>query len=304
MPDDSHLASAPVVPAESTPEGCPTPLAWQQVVDAVRQEAVPHEVEVQGVRTTAVSIGQGPPLYLLPGFLGDHELFALPAWLLREEFCCMLVDPPECPLDRRRAPDVLLDQWTDSIVHLAENLGHERLHVYGAGLGGLLALRMMVRHAHRLQSVALHCAFGRLKLSLVERCLVSSGTRSRRALGELRIAMRIQQQNHRHWFPPFDPTRWEFFAANIAATPVRDAALRTGVAGRVDLRKSLAQATTPTLLIQSEGEGRAALAADCELLQCLPQAHVEKLENTGRLPHITHPHRLVKLLRPFWEQTS
>lgn len=115
--------------------------------------------------------------------------------------------------------------------------------------------------------------------------------------------MRIQQQNHRRWFPPFDSTRWEFYSDNVGACPVAEAALRARVAGGVDLGPSLPAARVPTLLLQTEGDGSTALAAQQPLLTALPDVRVETLDNTGRLPHLTHPHRLVKSLRAFWEST-
>jgi pimeloyl-ACP methyl ester carboxylesterase len=285
------------------PEGCPTPLAWQQVIESLRQQGVRHQLGSDGQSLSAVCLGEGPPVYFLPGFLGDHELFALTAWLLREEFECVLIDPPADAGNRRAAPQTVLAGWAEGVFRLANQLGHARLRLYGTSLGGLLALQMMSTHPDRLKGVALHCAFPGLRFRVMERCLLSLGIRSGRTLGQVRAAMQIQQSNHRRWFAPFDPTRWEFFADNIAATPVRDAALRARVAGAVDLRERLPQLATRTLLIESEGDGRTAKAAQQQLLAGLPDVCVENLDNSGRLPHITHPHRLVKLLRTFWEHS-
>lgn len=301
MSDDSLSVSAPTAPTASTEPGCPTPLAWQQVVESLREEGVRHHVDSDGHSLSAVCLGEGPPVYFLPGFLGDHELFALTAWLLREEFCCVLIDPPAGTRNRNVAPYTLLRQWAESVIHLADELGHDRLRLYGSNSGGLLALQMMATQPDRLRAVALHCAFPSLQFKAFERCLIALGTRSGRSFGQIRSAMRIQQSNHRAWFPPFDPTRWEFFAGNIAATPVREAAARARVAGCVNFCEILPKLATPTLLIDSEGDGRAARTAQQQLLSGLPDARVEQLDNSGRLPHITHPHRLVKLLRAFWE---
>jgi pimeloyl-ACP methyl ester carboxylesterase len=301
MSEESHGVSVSAPPANTGPEGCPTPLAWQQVVESLRQQGNRHQIASDGQSLSAVCLGEGPPVYFLPGFLGDHELFALTAWLLREEFECVLIDPPAEIRNSRAAPQTLLAKWAEGVIRLADELGHARLRLYGTSLGGLLALQMMSTHPDRLEGVALHSAFPGLRLRVLERCLLSLGTRSGRTFGQVRSAMRIQQSNHRHWFAPFDPTRWEFFADNIAATPVRDAALRARVAGAVDLCERLPRLATPTLLIEAEGDGRTARAAQESLLAGLPDVRVEKLDNGGRLVHISHPHRLVKLLRGFWD---
>jgi pimeloyl-ACP methyl ester carboxylesterase len=303
MTDRANLATIPLAVEAAAQEGCPPPLAWQQVVESVRREGLRHTVETGHARLSAVSIGAGAPVYLLPGFLGDHELFALAGWLLREEYCCVMVDPPTNRPGDRAAPESMLGIWADSLLELADRLGHDRLRLYGTSFGGQLALQMMISHPDRLHAVALHCAFARWRATPFEKLLVAAGRRSRRPLGKLKSAMRIQEQNNRRWFPPFDATRWEFHRENIAATPVADAALRARVAGRVDLRTGLPQAPTPTVLIQTEGDGRAAMAAQEDLLSELPDVRVEQLDNTGRLLHLTHPHRLAKLLRSCWEHS-
>jgi pimeloyl-ACP methyl ester carboxylesterase len=303
MTDPSHSVSAPPAQAAAIQEGCPTPLAWQQVVEAVRREGIPHRIDTAGYAASAVSIGEGPPIYLLPGFLGDHEQFVLTAWLLRDEYCCVMLDPPTIRPAGRVPPDALLTGWAESVLHLADSLGHDRLRIYGTSFGSQLALQMMMTHPERLRAVALHCAFARWRLTPFEKLVVAVGRRSRRTVGAVKSVMRIQQQNNRRWFPPFDTTRWEFHSKNIAATPASAAALRAHVAARVDLRNGLPQAGVPTMLIQTEGDGRAARTAQHELLSGLPNVRVEHLDNTGRLPHITHPHRLAKLLRTFWDDS-
>jgi aminoacrylate hydrolase len=303
MSDPAPLVTTPSAAIPATQEGCPTPLAWQQVVDSVRREGVSHCCDTETTRMSAVSFGSGPPVYLLPGFLGDHEPVALIGWLLREEFTCVMVDPPASAFSKRVAPADLLGRWADSVLKLADRQGHDRLRIYGTSFGSQLALQMMITDPNRLLSVALHCAFARWRLTLFEKLVVALGRRSRRTVGGLKSAMRIQQQNNRRWFPSFDTTRWEFHRQNIAATPASEAALRAHIAARVDLRAGLPQADVPTLLIQTEGDGPAALAAQEDLLSRLPNVHVEQLDNTGRLPHLTHPHRLMKLLRNFWDDS-
>jgi pimeloyl-ACP methyl ester carboxylesterase len=66
-----------------------------------------------------------------------------------------------------------------------------------------------------------------------------------------------------------------------------------------DARHWLAEIRQPILLIRSEHEGR--IAAECnETLQGgLPNSTTEILHSTGPLAHLTHPHRVVKLVKAF-----
>ncbi|MEO1996129.1 MAG: hypothetical protein ABGZ17_12725, partial [Planctomycetaceae bacterium] len=73
---------------------CPTPLAWRDVLDGFRRDSTSWSVALESGLVRGRTIGRGPPLYLLNGFSGTLELYALTAWLLREQFRCVLLDYP------------------------------------------------------------------------------------------------------------------------------------------------------------------------------------------------------------------
>jgi pimeloyl-ACP methyl ester carboxylesterase len=110
----------------------------------------------------------------------------------------------------------------------------------------------------------------------------------------------VQRQNHGLWFPPFDGSRWTFLAENTDAVPLRVIARRAALAQQIDVRSQLEQISQPTLIIQTEGEGRIAAACQAELKSRLPYAEDFWIDSTGQLPFLTHPHRLAKLLKPFF----
>lgn len=285
-------------------EGCPTPLAWQEVLAAVRAGGRRHQAESRHVTVKATSFGTGAPLYLLPGFFGDHELYVLTSWLLREECCCVMVDPPTIRSRISMSSSTRLKESSAAIFALADELGHGCVRLHGPNFGGMMALQAMIDQPQRVAVASLQCAFPRLRSTFAERMIASVGSRSRRVLGDVRSAMRIQESNHRRWFPPFDHTRWDFYANNIGATVVADVAMRARVAAAVDLSDELKRTHTPVLIIESEGDGPIARSAQQQLSAGLENARVEAIDNCGRLPHVTHPHRLVKLLRSFWEEAG
>lgn len=59
----------------------------------------------------------------------------------------------------------------------------------------------------------------------------------------------------------------------------------------------------PVLIVRTEGEGRLLTDGAEALAAGLPHARVEWLHSAGQFPHVTHPHRLVKLLRDFRSAT-
>src|SRR5580700_10847165 len=80
--------------AVTTADGCPAPLGWVQVLEAVRAQSTPWSVEVEGHQFSGRTLGVGPPLYFLNGLAGTSDLFCLLVWLLRDEFRCVVFDYP------------------------------------------------------------------------------------------------------------------------------------------------------------------------------------------------------------------
>ncbi len=282
-----------------TSEGCPTPLDWQQVVASYRVEGEHQRVETRTGPIDLVRFGSGPPLLLLNGFLGNHELFALLAWLLRDEHETIVIDWPVAGRRERGQPHRRLVQLANQLIDVADELGHQQWAVHASSFGCLVALQAMLDHPDRIVRASLQGAFAQRRFSAVERGLMWAARYSGRRLGDYRTARLIQQQNQRSWFPPFDVTRWDFYSQHIGRTPLRDLAERASLAGGVDLTERMAEINKPLLFISCEGDGRLSTTAQRTLAQRIPHSRVESLDNCGSIPHITHPHRLAKLLRQF-----
>src|SRR5260221_13561148 len=73
---------------------CPPPLAWGEVLADFHKQADAWYLDRPDYRLSGRTLGTGPALYLLNGFSGTHELYALFAWLLRDKFRCVLFDYP------------------------------------------------------------------------------------------------------------------------------------------------------------------------------------------------------------------
>jgi len=104
-------------------------------------------IEVAGLRIAYQRVGQGPPLVLLHGFLGDgrgtwrHQLEGL-----SDEFTVVAWDAPGAgrssdPPESFRMPD-----YADCLAGFVDALGLGRPHVAGLSFGGALALEVYRRH--------------------------------------------------------------------------------------------------------------------------------------------------------------
>ncbi|QDU39185.1 Alpha/beta hydrolase family protein [Maioricimonas rarisocia] len=287
---------------EASGESCPTPLSWEQVLEEFTRSGSPLEVGSTGGTITGATYGSGSPLYFLGGISGDHRLFALLAYLLREEHRCVLLDYPDLP--GRLRPLERLNRIVDGILAVADQLQDEALLLYAANFGTVPAMELMRREPQRVRAALLQGAGLRYQLTAFERLVFRAGGAWPGRLERVPGWFSMQAQNHRPWFPPFDASRWQFLIDNLGATPACQAARRAGILTAVDYRESAEKLSMPIQLVRTEGEGRLTTVRQDELEQRLPNVRSEWMHTTGQLPYLTHPHRLVKLLRTFQQDAA
>ncbi len=276
-------------------------MSWRGVLKKYHTEAKRFTIDRGDHQLYCRSWGTGEPVYLLNGFGGTSELFALLAAVLSQDFRCVLFDEysPEQPGKisfRQQTPA----EWVDDLFAIADHCHDDVISLYGASLGGALALTAMQARPERVQRAVLQGAFAHRKLTSVERLLTAACRLLPGQVRRLPLRTTVQQQNHRLWFPPFDGSRWKFLLDNTGDVPLKILAQRASLAGRIDLRERLSEIPQPVLILQTEGEGRITAACQEELKAGLPQVEDTWIDNTGQLPFLTHPHRLAKLLRPFF----
>ncbi len=295
---ESHCSSDPtqsghgVAELLALREGCPPPLQWPQVLATFRDEAETWESETAAGLIRGRVWGQGPPLVMLNGLAGSHELFALAAFLLKPQFRCVLLD---YPTDGRTTWPKLADSVTD----VAGDFLGDGGYLFGTSIGSALALEVALKCPMKVRGLVLHAAFAHLRLTWFERCGASLFGLIPGRIEGVSGWQSLQERCHRLWFPPIDPTRWSFYLADAGLTRITDVARRFGLLNRCDLRPRLKSLQCPTLLIHTEGEGATQQRCRDELAALLPHACTEFLHTTGLLTFLTHPHRLAKLIREF-----
>jgi pimeloyl-ACP methyl ester carboxylesterase len=283
---------------EAEREPCPTPLAWQEVLSTFRSDAQPWELQQGAVTLRGRSWGEGPPVYLLPGLGGTHELYALLMYLLREDYRCVTYDELTITGSSRLTPGMLADH----LFAVADQQGDRQFNLYASAFGSVAALSAMLTKPDRILAAALQGAYAHRQLSLTERLLIGCGRRLGFRVSSIPLGRTLQTQNHLPWFPPIDQGRWSFFVENTGHVPVSAVASRAAVLREFDVRNRLHEISQPVLLIRTEGEGQ--LAADCQelLASQIPNTTIERLHSSGQLPWLTHPHRLAKLLKSFFAE--
>lgn len=299
---EAPIAAPPATMPSPPPDGCPVPLAWRDVVEAFRKESTAWTATRAGREIRGRAWGSGRPLYVLGGWTGSCESFALLAWLLRDRFRCVFVEPEAAgrPVDHS---DPYRD-LADELLAAADFHGDRQFSALAVSCSAPLVLRAMLAAPERIGRAVLVGGFARHPLSFVERLLMGAGRWCPGTVAALPGRRAIFWQNHRAWFPPHDAGRFEFLVEDAGRTPIRELAARAGLAGRVDLRARLARIDRPVLLVRAEGEGAIVTARQDELAAGLPQARSEWLHTTGRMPHLTHPHRVAKVVANFLLENS
>jgi len=293
MTTESGLAAAITSPDAEPPEPCPTPLAWEQVLAAFRNQSRPFTCQRAGYLISGRQWGMGPPLYFLGGLTGDHELFSLTAWLLRDHFRCVLYDYPS--VSGRLHPV----DWADDLMAVADSLNDNCFSIVATSLGGIPALTGMRSYPQRIERAVLQGAFAYRRLRLAERTLIRVCLQLPGSIGSLPFRRKIHTANHRSWFPPWDHTRWQFFEDNTGRTSIRAAAQRAKAVQVFDARPWLKEVQAPVMLIRGEGEGLVTSNCLDELETGLVDCRSEPLHTTGHVPWLTHPHRFAGLVRDF-----
>jgi pimeloyl-ACP methyl ester carboxylesterase len=303
-PNQNLQNSAADVPPESA-EPCPTPLSTLEVFESFERESTAWEVATPMGPVRGQTLGQGPAMYFLNGLEGTGDLFRLLAWLLREEFRCVIFDgrlDPQVAEERvREAAFVPEVRQLFAVADLHED---DAFLVYGSGFGGWAALAGLLAEQERFRGAILQAGYAQRRFKLLERLLMFLGRRSHRLWKEVPGWKSIFEQNHRRWFPPFDSPRWEMFQHIAGNRPVSQLAHKARTLREVHFADRLSEITKPILLLKSEGEGHLLRQHQEQMQNRLSNCREEFLKDTGRVPHWTHPHRVAKIIRQFAESLS
>lgn len=275
--------------------GCPPPLRCREVAACFDQEASAWELEGSPLGTHGWCWGVGRPLYLLPPLGGNTRLLVLLAYLLREQYRCVFVDW-HGPTGKT-VPT--LDLFATDLERVLTIADETDVALYASSFGAAVAIRTAARSPQRIGSLILHDVARQKRLSLGESLLTRVFRRSARALQQVPGRVRVAEINHRRWFPPLDPDRWEWFLEVTGETPLRLMAAQARSIHGVDQTADLQRLSMPVLVFDVEGLGPQACEEQQRVREHLPHGKTASLHSTGSYPGLTHPHRLKKLLEQF-----
>ncbi|MEM6371748.1 MAG: alpha/beta fold hydrolase [Pseudomonadota bacterium] len=109
-------------------------------------------LETNGIHLHYAVDGNGSPLLMLAGFMSDHASWTPLVPLLSETFTCIRPDNRTTGQTIPWDAPVSIEQMCDDALALMDHLGHDRFHVLGHSMGGIIALHMAQAAPDRLAS--------------------------------------------------------------------------------------------------------------------------------------------------------
>lgn len=116
-------------------------------------------IEANGTSIHCAVSGAGAPVVLIHGAEADHSMFDGFAALLAAHFTVIAYDQRDSGSTRNPPAPYGLAEMADDAAALIASLGHERAHVFGTSLGGVIAQVLAARHPRRVDRLVLSSTF-------------------------------------------------------------------------------------------------------------------------------------------------
>lgn len=255
-------------------------------------------VDVDGLRIAFQRVGDGPPLVLLHGYVGDGTT----TWRrqiegLSDEFTVVAWDAPGAGRSSDPPEAFGMAGYADCLAGFVERLGLERSHVAGLSFGGALALEFCRRHSSIPMTLILVSAYagwaGSLPAEVAEQrlqqALVLADLSSDEFVGSLLPTM-FSDATPQEIFEEFGATLRTFHPAGFRAM---------ARASAEDLRAALPLIDVPTLLVCGDKDVRAPMSVAEDLHAAISGSTLVVLPDAGHVCNIEAPEDFNRAVRTF-----
>ena len=255
-------------------------------------------VEVDGLRVGYERAGQGPPLVLLHGYVGDGAT----TWRgqlegLSDRFTVVAWDAPGTGGSSDPPESFGLAGYADCLAGFIGRLALERPHVVGLSFGGALALELYRRHPGVPATLVLVSAYAGWGGSLptdvaaqrLRQALALSELSGEEFVGTLLPTM-FSEGTAPEAVAAFGASMRSFHPAGFRAMARASAGNVRGVLGRIEV---------PTLLVYGDQDVRAPLAVAEDLHAAIPGSRLVVLPGIGHACSIEAPDEFNRVVRDF-----
>jgi pimeloyl-ACP methyl ester carboxylesterase len=256
------------------------------------------QVDVAGLRIAYERVGEGPPIVLLHGFVGDSREWRRQLAGLSHGFTVVAWDAPGAgrsadPPESFRMPD-----YADRLAGFIDALGLERPHVIGLSFGGALALELYGRHPTIPATLVLAGAYAGWVGSLTSLVAVE------RLQLSLRLADLPPDEFARSVMPTLFPASApaevvDAFARIVSEFHPAGFRAMARALGEADLRDVLPRIDVPTLLLYGDQDLRAPLNVAGDLHAAIPGSKLVVLPGVGHMSNVEAGERFNEEVRTF-----
>ena len=255
-------------------------------------------IEAGGHRIAYERRGDGPPVVLLHGYIGDRRMWRAQLDALDDEFTMVAWDGPGFGGSPDPPEDLPLSGFADCLAAFIAALGLGRPHVVGLSAGGALALELYRRHPELPVSLVLASAYAGWAGSL------GADVASQRLEQALRLADlppgRLVEELMPTMFTDAAPgdlvAGFEASLADFHPAGLRASARAVAAA---DLRDVLPGIAVPALLLYGDRDVRAPMTVAHDLHALIPGSRLVVIEGAGHVCNIEAPERFNAELRAF-----
>ncbi len=259
-------------------------------------EGVALEVDVRG---------DGPGLFLVHGFGGAKEDFGDHLDTLAEGYRVVAFDhrghgASDGPDDPDR---YTLDRLADDTIAVADALGLDTFRLLGHSMGGMVAQRVVLAHAARVDALVLmDTAPGPVPgsdpelMDAAAKIILEDGKDALKPLldaaATLDTPAHLRLLAEREGFQEFEDSKWDALAAAMWAGAARD------MAHQEDRLADLAAIRCPTLVIVGE-QDRPFVEVSRAMAATIPGATLAVIPDAGHSPQFENPEPWLRALTEF-----
>jgi pimeloyl-ACP methyl ester carboxylesterase len=258
--------------------------------------------EVDGLRITYERAGNGPPLVLLHGYVGDGPVTWRPQLDgLGDEFTVIAWNAPGAGGSSDPPESFGTAGYADALAAFIARLGLGSPHVAGISFGGILALALYRRHPTVARTLILASATAGWAGSLPAE-VAGQRLRQALALADLPPEELVGTLLPTMFSQGTPPESVEAFGASMRT--VQPAGFRAMArASAENLRDVLPHIKVPTLLVYGAEDVRAPLPVARDLEASIPTSTLAVLPGVGHVCNLEAPDEFNRLVRSFLRGT-